>query len=179
MARKNRKKIEKNKDDDFVEEYSFPTVKTGLRHLIGCNCILPQYTKLKNPIWHKFPVFSIIDENNKVISKIVVCNNCGIVHKVVEIGVSEITRKENIKSSRTIDDMKYGLPEIFVGLLEQHNCDVSVWEEVEFIIEEERWGSFIVLSQEEVEGSIHGKMMVVKGPTLVKIDSFDRNNYVG
>jgi hypothetical protein len=179
MATKNKRQSKKNKEEEFVEEYDFPKTKTGMRHLIECNCILPQYSKLRNPIFHKFPVFSVIDEDNKVIEKIVECNNCGIVHKITEIGVSEITRKENMKTARTINDIKYGLPENFAGLLEQHNCDISVWEEVEFNIEEEIWNSFVVLQQEEVDEHIHGKMMIVKGPSLVKIESFSRSNYIG
>jgi hypothetical protein len=169
----------KNKKEEFVEEYDFPTIKTGMRHLIECNCVLPQYSKMKNPIFHKFPVFSVIDENNKVIEKIVGCNNCGIVHKITEIGVSEITKKENMKSARTIEEIKYGLPDNFSGLLEQHNCDISVWEEVEFNLEEGKWDSFVVLSQEEIDEDTHGKIMIIKGPSLLKIESFNRTNYIG
>lgn len=175
MTEKTEKEIENDELEDFEEE---PSKKEGIRHLIECNCILPQYKKRKNPVWHKFPVFSIVDLKDKVLEKIAQCNNCGIVHKVTEIGVSEITKKENIKSIRTISDIKYGLPESFVGLLEQHKCDISTWEEIEFILEEERWGSFVVLSQEDVDLNIHGKMMIIKGPSFTKVESFSRQNYI-
>ena len=45
----------------------------GIKHLIECNCVLPQYQNTKKPIFHKFTVFSIIDEDNQIQDKNVIC----------------------------------------------------------------------------------------------------------
>lgn len=159
------------------KESTITQEKVGIRHLIECNCFLPQ--NMKKKIWHKFPVFSIVDENDKVIEKYAQCNNCGFVHKIVEIGKSEPTTKENSRSIRTIEEIKMGLPEVFAGILEQYHCDISVWEEVEFILEQKKWNSYIIISKEIMDdGSINGKALLIRGPTLPKIESFTRQEII-
>jgi hypothetical protein len=155
----------------------------GTRHLIECNCILPQYKKRKNPIFHKFPVFSIIDEEDNVEEKIVACNNCGILHKVTEIGQSTLLPKENVRFLKTIDEIKPNLPEDLVAMLEQNDCDISVWEEAEFIINERLYEKqkdvFILLGSEEVDEMTLGKILRFQGPPLIlKPESFRRQNWI-
>ena len=41
----------------------------GIKHLIECQCILPQFKKRENPPYHKFVVFSIIDDVDEVLEK--------------------------------------------------------------------------------------------------------------
>ena len=72
----------------------------GVRHLIQCHCILPQYRKSKEPVFHKFVAFSIIDENEEAMQKIVECNNCGVVHRIIDVCRSEIVHK--IEDARSI-----------------------------------------------------------------------------
>ena len=62
----------------------------GTKHLIQCHCLLPQYRNKPDPVFHKFPVFSVIDESDTVILKYAECNNCGAAHKVYDICKSEI-----------------------------------------------------------------------------------------
>ncbi len=125
--------------------------KIGIRHLIECNCILPQFMNLKEKKWHRFPVFSIIDENDNVIPKYTLCNNCGINHKVLEIGKSEITRKDSIRGIKNIEDIKFNLPLEVVSILEPYEHDISTWEELEFIWEEKKFGSFVIIDKEMLE----------------------------
>jgi hypothetical protein len=179
MPNKKKKKDTSITKEPLLEDKDYyPKDKEGIRHLIECNCILPQFSKRKKPIWHKFPVFSIVDSNNEIEEKFVQCDNCGIIHKVTEIGKSHITTKENIKSIRKIEEIKIGLLEDVIGLLEQYKSDISVWEEVEFIFENQRWGSHVVLSKEEIDGNMNGKILIINGPTLVKVKSFTRQELV-
>lgn len=150
----------------------------GLKHLIECNCILPQYKNRPNPVFHKFVVFSIIDENDNVIQKVVECPFCGILHKVNEIGVSEITSKEFSTSIRKIDDIKLSLPSNISAVLESNNCDLPTWENVEFLYENELWGQAAVLSFEKLDENTHGKLIYLKGPTLIKIEAFSRDDVI-
>ena len=63
--------------------------KACQKHLIECHCILPQYKKAPKPVFHKFIVFSEID-NDVVEPTYVQCNNCGAVHKIYDFCKSEI-----------------------------------------------------------------------------------------
>ena len=154
-----------------------PDSKTGIRFLIECNCILPQYKNRPDPIWHKFPVFAVINENDEVEEKYAVCNNCGVVHKIVEIGQSKVIKKEFPRNQRTKEDIKMGIPTRLGEILSLYDPDISVWEEVEFIVENEKWGSFIPLKEENIEGKIMGKALFIKSPLLYKIEDFARQEF--
>lgn len=180
MPQKTSNKSKQEEDPkNFKETDILPNEKYGMRHLIECNCIHPVYKNRQPTVWHKFPVFSIIEKNNEVTPKFAQCNNCGIIHKVTEIGVSEITIKENLKSIRTIEEIKMGLQQDVAGLLEQYELDVSVWEEAEFIISNQKWGSIIVLDKETEDGVTTGKALIFQGtPVLAKIEPFIRQEVV-
>ena len=62
----------------------------GIKHLIECHCYLAIYKKQINPVNHKFPVYSKIDDNGNVIKKNVKCNNCDAFHLVYDLCKSEI-----------------------------------------------------------------------------------------
>lgn len=149
---------------------------TGQKHLIECNCILPQYKNRADPVFHKFIVFSVINPNDTVEPKIVGCPVCGIVHTVTEIGVSEITAKENSKAVRTIDDVRYSLPSEVSNVLDANNCDFATWEEAEFIIENKLWSHYVILSYEQMEENTNGKILNFKGPGMLKVEAFSRQD---
>ena len=152
---------------------------TGQKHLVQCRCILPQFKKLQDPPRHKFIVFSTIDDENKPVVKFVQCNNCGIIHKVTDVGRSEIVNgREHMGSIVSIDDLKSSLPEKLVGVLEANGCDLPTWENVQFIIENKQWGSFVVLVSEEEGGIRQGKFVRILGESMFKVDSFTRDEVV-
>lgn len=151
----------------------------GIVHLIECNCILPQYMNVKRPVFHKFPVFSIIDVNDNVKEKIVQCNNCGIVHRITDICKSEVVYgKDELRTAITIDDVKFSLkmrsPEI-VELLEANNCTLPTWEQVKFIFDEEQWGSHVVISVDNVDDRRVGKYIAIMGPRQFGIGQFNED----
>jgi len=148
----------------------------GIKHLIECNCVLPQFQNRKDPLFHKFIVFSIVDKDDNVDKKAVICNNCGIIHTIKEIGKSEITRSENLSSLREVKDVALGLPQNIVAILEENNCDLSTYEEIEFILENNRWGSEIVIKKDQIDGKTIGKTLMIKSPILFKLNSFTRQD---
>lgn len=151
----------------------------GQKHTIACRCIMQQFKRLKNPPSHKFVVFSIIGDDDVVVPKFVQCNNCGVIHKVVDIGKSEIVNgREHMSSIVTIDEMKGFLPEKLVMLLEANQCDLPTWESAAFIIEHQRWGDFVVLTSDEESGTRQGKILKILGDALFKVESFTREEVV-
>lgn len=151
----------------------------GQKHLIKCRCVLPQYKKLKEPPPHKFIVFSVINDDNSVIQKYNQCNNCGIIHKIVDICTSEIIKsKENMNSILKIDDIKPSLHSNFVNVLESNHADLPTWEAVQHAIESKSWGEIIVLTSEIEGNEIYGKYIRVLGDTLCKVESFNRTTGV-
>jgi hypothetical protein len=146
----------------------------GLKHCIKCKCILPQYKNLPEPIQHQFIVFSIID-NDVLITKYAQCNNCGIIHKVIDVCKSEIISCEHLNSLITIGDIKVCLPQKLISILEANNVDLATWEFAKFIIENKMWGNMLILST-EIEGDIkHGKYVQILSETQFRVDTFINN----
>ena len=82
----------------------------GIRHLIQCHCVLPQYRKRKDPVFHKFLVFSTL-ENDEVEEKLAQCPNCDVIHRVFDLCKSEVySGKDQSLAVSTIEDIKISLP---------------------------------------------------------------------
>lgn len=133
----------------------------GVKHLIQCHCVLPQF-KNSNPIvFHQFVVFSII-EDDQFREKIVQCNNCGVLHKVVDSCKSEIIfGKEDIGSIRTIEDIELGLPERLASYLKSQNIDIATWEQIEWIVENNS-DSEVVIRRDSQSGRTNLKILTIK-----------------
>lgn len=150
----------------------------GQKHLIPCRCILPQFRKLPEPIFHQFVVFSILDDD-KLRPKIVQCLNCGILHKVTDLCSSSILDgKENSQALVTISDIKSSLSESLAAVLETHDADLASWEAVKFIVDNQRWGDLVVLTSDLIDDLRQGKYVRILGESLFKIDTFTRTEII-
>lgn len=133
----------------------------GIKHLIQCHCVLPQFRNSNPPIFHKFVVFSIV-ENDQLREKIVQCNNCGVLHKVTEQCKSEILfGKESSGSVRTIEDVELSLPERLSAYLKSQNVDIATWENVEWLVENDQ-ESEIVIRRDDQGGRTNLKILTIK-----------------
>ena len=146
----------------------------GVKHLIQCHCILPQYRAKKDPTFHQFVVFSKLDvESDTVEPTFAECNNCGIVHKVIDICKSEIiTGKEELRSQMSIEDYALSLPTSLFELLQSYNKDLSDFQHAEFIIENNEWGAYIVLTKEEVDEYLQGKLVKFVSNDKFRVESY-------
>ena len=142
--------------------------------MIQCHCILPQYRGVKNPVFHKFIVFSTIDtESDTVIPKFTACNNCGAAHKVFDIAKSEIiTGRDEVPTAMSVDDYALSLPRDLFDLLQTYNKDVADFEHAQFIIESNLWGDHIVLTREELDEYIQGKLVKFMSKDHFKVESY-------
>lgn len=152
----------------------------GYKHLVECHCVLPQYRKMVNPVFHKFVVFSLIDDEGNVIPKMSQCNNCGAVHKVVDICVSEIVPgKDETRSVVTKNDIARSLSKQLVEILEEYQLDVADYEMAKHIVENQLWGSIIILSKEaEESGGFTGKTLKFTEPDRFRIEPYFDNDTV-
>lgn len=149
----------------------------GQKHLVKCRCVLPQFKKLENPPPHQFIVFSILKDDGNAVVKYAQCNNCGIVHRVIDVCKSEIlTSKENMNSLIKIEDIKPSLHSNIANVLEANSVDLATWEAVQFIIENKRWGEFVVMTTETEGDEINGKYIRVLGESLCKVETFTRSS---
>ena len=83
----------------------------GYKHQIECSCILPQFMGRPDPPFHRFSVFTVIDDNDNAIPKLAQCNNCGVIHQVTDVYKSKIVvGKETSGTIVTIDEIRLSLP---------------------------------------------------------------------
>lgn len=151
------------------------------KHLVECHCTLKIYENKTKPVYHKFVVFSKISDDDTLIEKFVLCNNCDIVHKVYEICKSEIMwGKEGLRSLvATKEDIKFNLEGSYlkiVSLLEEHNCEVPDWEHVDYILENNIEGH-IVLDYKEIDNILSYKVLYIKDNTF-KIKNQTTQRYI-
>jgi len=138
--------------------------KRGIKHLIECHCVLPLYKKKTPIIYHKFLVYTRFDDNDRVLPKYANCNNCGATHLVYEVCKSDIkVGKEDIQSVRTKEDISLSLPEKILKILESYNSEVVIYEEVEDVLTNLFYPTFITLKREIIDESHHLKILNING----------------
>ncbi len=172
------KVMPKEKPSLSAEEFfaSIKPVPVYEKHLVECRCFLPQFKTWEEPPNHQFVVFSEIDQSGRVIPSYAQCNNCGIIHRVLEVGQSETLKKEAMNTLPDIDDYKPNLPDWLIKILEKYECELHVWQEAEFIYRNKQWGKFVVLAKEREDDTIIGKMLIILSENLHKIDIFEQDN---
>ena len=149
----------------------------GIKHLIKCKCILPQYKAQQ--IFHKFVVFSVADVNNSIQPKLVQCNNCDAIHKITELCQSEIIEKqENLSGVLTIDDLKINLPQNINDFLTKLNVEIYVWEEINFIIKHKMWGSRVLLTSEMYDDYTCGKQIIINGSDDFEVETYNEKIFI-
>lgn len=151
-----------------------------VRHLIECQCVLKIYENRTKPLFHKFSVFSIFNDD-KIEEKFVECNNCSAIHKIIDVCQSEIMWGKDgiIGLVNKVEDIKFNLDnsgnEKLVELLVTNKIeDISIWEFVEYLVENEEEGQ-VVLDKNEIEDRIVSKILyITKKGFKIKNESFQR-----
>lgn len=147
-------------------------MKEGQKHLIQCHCIMPQYRKAPVPVFHKFIVFSVI-ENDVVVPTYVQCNNCNAVHKIYDLCKSEmIPGRDELRTVSTIQEAQIGMPGDLVSLLETYDCDLPTWQNAAFILNEEQWGSRVILTRDTIDDETQGKLLTIKANNKFVLENY-------
>ncbi len=151
----------------------------GIKHLVSCHCVLPQFRRMPDPIFHKFVVFSVVDDDDKIISKTVKCNNCGVIHRIIDFCKSEfVYNVEDTRSVMTKEDIAIMIPEKLTNILESYDVDIPTWEQAQFIIDNKQWNSHIILTSDFIDGRTEGKLLRILGEKLYKIEPFFRTEFI-
>lgn len=162
---------------------SQPLARKWVKHLIECNCILPQFRSpeflqaFKGQIpFHKFIVFSELKEDGSIKPSYAQCNNCMAIHKVIEVNKSETQRREEMRALPDIDEIQNQIPEKLVGIIKRYDCQLPTWQHLEFVFRTESWGEIVVLSRERENandpqnpGKWITKYVLILGESLWKI----------
>ena len=152
---------------------------SGIKHLIECHCYLAIFKNSKNMINHKFTVYSKLDESNNVIAKNFKCNNCDALHKVFDIGKSElIPGKDQTQSTLTKKELSIMLPTKISNILNEYESDMSNYDHAIDIIEEKRWGESIILKRDIIDENEAVKIMTINSKDNIKISTEIINNTV-
>lgn len=149
----------------------------GIRHLIECHCVLPQYRNRNPPVFHKFVVFSAISDD-QVQKKLAQCNNCGILHRIVDICKSEIVHGlEEGSSLRSIEDLKISLPQRLSDFLVTQKLDIATWEFIEFLIDN-KFEKDVVISRTEAGDITQLKILQINADGTFKVRNETSQNDV-
>tara|TARA_R110001583_G_scaffold27302_11_gene97795 strand:- start:439 stop:921 length:483 start_codon:yes stop_codon:yes gene_type:complete len=151
----------------------------GFKHLVQCHCVLPQYRNRKNIVYHKFVVFSLVDDEGEVVTKFSQCNNCDVVHRVIDFCKSEISHGvEDSNSVITIDDIRPQLDEKIINVLESNSCDLATWENVQNSILNEYWDEPIVIAKDKIKGESQIKLIILKSEEKYLLENHVRQDEI-
>lgn len=154
------------------------TQREYVKHLITCRCILPHFESMEDPPIHKFIVFSELDDRAMVVPSYAQCNNCGIIHRIKEVGLSECLKKDSAPVP-TINEIKTNLPEKLVSLLETYDhIDLSTYQEIDWIFKEQQFGRSVILSKETIDGTLIGKNITIFSESSWRINQFSREEQI-
>ena len=144
----------------------------GIKHLIECHCVLALYKNSQKIINHKFPVYSKLDKNGKPVRKIVKCNNCDTLHVVTDIFKSEIRGgKDQTDVVLSKEEIGYMLDNKINNLLVKVDADISIWEHILDIIEEERWGEQVVIKRDVIDEKQQVKVLEILSDSKFRISN--------
>ena len=144
----------------------------GTKHIITCRCILNQFKNRDNPPLHKFIAFSVVDDDDKVKESFVKCNNCGIIHKITDLCKSEIKNDSDDWQVINKSDIRFSITGDLRDLLDSYDVDLPTWQHALWIIENNLWGSKLILSKKENEERIEGKILIFKELKQYRIETF-------
>ena len=148
----------------------------GVRHLVQCRCVLPQFRDRPVPVFHKFPVFSVIDDAENVEVKLAKCDNCGALHRVTDMCRSTIVvGHEDSSAILSVEDIKASIPQRIGDILSSYGVHLSIWEEVQFVYQTNSWGTEIILVKEDIGDVITGKKLRIIGFDEFVVNSFNVN----
>ena len=153
----------------------------GVKHIIQCRCILPTLKNRPDPPLHQFVVFSVLNDRDVVDEKYAQCNNCGIVHKIIDLCKSEIVHnKEELRSALTIEDIKFTLPDGVTNILEIYDCDIATYEHVKFMYDFNIKDEFTILTKEtDATGTrVEGKILRYKEGKTFSIEPFSSQDII-
>lgn len=149
--------------------------KLGIKHLISCHCTLKIFEKnqqIQDHLYHKFTVYSHIDpKTEKLIEKLVMCNNCNTTHRVYDYCKSELVSnpKEKDNISLNFDDIKIQLSDKIVSIMEKYDVDLATWEHVLDVFDKEAWGSNVIISRDLIDQMYHVKILSIVNENKIKI----------
>ncbi len=154
-------------------------MKQAYKHLIECHCVLPQFRNREKALYHKFAVFSEVDDSDTVVPSLAQCNNCGTVHKVFDICKSEIlSGKDESRAVEQKGDVALSLPTALVELFANYSLDLPDYQMARFVLENERWDDTIVLSSESAGETCEGKVLRFVSKDKFRVEPFSRQETV-
>ena len=151
----------------------------GLKHLVECHCILPQYRDRDKPVYHRFVAFSEIDDSDTVVTSYAQCNNCGTVHKVLDICKSEIIAgKDESATVERIQDVAMSLPPSLTELFESYSLELPDYQYARFILDNQVWGTTMTLSKETEDGVTNGKCLKFVSIDKFRVEQFSMKGFI-
>jgi hypothetical protein len=109
------------------------------------------------------------------------CNHCNAIHKIIDICSSEILRKDELASLETVNELKYGIPKKLAEELERINVPLYIWQEINFIFQNESWKDGVqnvVIASEVIDDETTGKYISIRGAETFFINKFSRKELI-
>lgn len=97
---------------------------------------------------------------------------------MTEVGLSQKLKKETSAVLPDVEEIKTGLPEKLVQLIERYKLDLPSWQEIQFVFENEKWDRPIILFKEQGDNpeDVSGKYLLISSKSLWRVQIFSTEN---
>ena len=82
-------------------------------------------------------------------------------------------------SQMSKEDFKFSLPEDLYNLLETYQRDISDFEHAQFLLEEEKWNMHVILTREEIDDIVQGKLVRFIAKDRFRVESYIIKRSIG
>ena len=92
---------------------------------------------------------------------------------MIDVCNSEIQLGQEVGAVMSKQDCGMMLPSGVKQILETYGCEVPDWEHALYILQNEKWGDFIIVNREETEvGDLTGKILRFNAPGNYRLEPF-------
>lgn len=72
----------------------------------------------------------------------------------------------------TPEEIKGSFPEKLQKDIERYGCELPTLQEIAWILEHQAWGKYVILTKDETDGIVSGKVLQILGTALWRISAF-------
>lgn len=178
-TRKPRKTKQQKIEEEIANaklEYQGPPY---ILHEIECLC----FSRTQRAMAHdahgrRIEAFSLVDEDGELIPSVVQCEDCGRKWEINGLDDYDLSQMDRMPTY-TRKRLQRVLPSDLVHLCNEWKVPTALMAQIQWIIEEEKWGTQILISKKKYRRediSFDARILIINGPINFKVKEIKASN---
>lgn len=178
-AKRKRKTKQQKIEEEIANaklEYKGPPY---MLHEIECLC----FSRTQRAMAHdahgrRIDVFSVIDEEGEVVPSVIQCEDCGRKWEINGLDDYDLAQLDRMPTY-TRKRLQRVLPSELVHLCDEWKVPTALMAQIQWIIEEEKWGTQILISKKKYRRediAFETRILIINGPLNFKVREVKASN---